>query len=206
MNEYSFIGGIYHMSRITESSKIENIKKAAMKLLTEHGFGNTTIAHISKKAGVSQGYLYRHYKSKEELIKDLIETRAKYLRNLLHDILENSKDISEITNKFISTIFDETNANPSYAKFASSIVLNVNLPIAEKLESYKNLRILAEKFVDLGKKTGELNPKVIPDEVLLVYSTIPFRHIILRLDKDENYKFGKEESNRISELCLNALK
>lgn len=54
------------------------VERAAVELFAANGFGGVSIADIAAAAGVSQGALYRHYPSKEELAWALFSTA--YLR------------------------------------------------------------------------------------------------------------------------------
>jgi AcrR family transcriptional regulator len=47
------------------------VERAAVDLFAAHGIDGVSIADISGAAGVSQGALYRHYRSKEELAGQL---------------------------------------------------------------------------------------------------------------------------------------
>jgi AcrR family transcriptional regulator len=54
------------------------VERAAVELFAANGFDGVSIADIAAVAGVSQGALYRHYASKEELAWTLFSTA--YLR------------------------------------------------------------------------------------------------------------------------------
>src|ERR1700719_4305490 len=54
------------------------VERAAVDLFAANGFDGVSIADIATAAGVSQGALYRHYPSKEELAWALFSTA--YLR------------------------------------------------------------------------------------------------------------------------------
>jgi AcrR family transcriptional regulator len=54
------------------------IERAALELFAAHGVDGVSIAEIAAAAGASQGALYRHYASKEELAWSLFSTA--YLR------------------------------------------------------------------------------------------------------------------------------
>src|SRR5258708_12185022 len=54
------------------------VERAAVDLFAANGFDGVSIADIAARAGVSQGALYRHYPSKEELAWALFSTA--YLR------------------------------------------------------------------------------------------------------------------------------
>ncbi len=67
-----------HTSRQLQAQKTKRkIYKAAVELFDRHGFDNTTIEDISKKAGVSVGAFYHYYTSKaagdNELYKKIDE-------------------------------------------------------------------------------------------------------------------------------------
>jgi AcrR family transcriptional regulator len=50
---------------------LERLKEAAMRLVAEKGVAQTTVRDLAQAAGVSEGALYRHYETKEDLIRDL---------------------------------------------------------------------------------------------------------------------------------------
>src|SRR5258707_665010 len=55
------------------------VERAALDLFAEKGVDGVSIAEIAQAAGVSQGALYRHHPSKEDLAWALFSTA--YLRN-----------------------------------------------------------------------------------------------------------------------------
>lgn len=54
-------------------SKKADIEQAAMELFASKGFDGTTIKDIARKAVVTEGALYRHYESKEQMATVLFE-------------------------------------------------------------------------------------------------------------------------------------
>ncbi len=68
---------------MNKPSAIERIKDAALRLVVERGVGATTIRDLAQMAGVAEGALYRHYATKEDLIRELFRERyAAYARRL----------------------------------------------------------------------------------------------------------------------------
>ena len=49
------------------------IKEAALKLFSDKGFHNTTIAQLAESSGLSKGTIYWYWKSKEDLAFSLFE-------------------------------------------------------------------------------------------------------------------------------------
>ena len=47
---------------------IDKINGSALKLFSEFGYKNTSVAAIAKEAGISKGLIYNYYKSKEDVL------------------------------------------------------------------------------------------------------------------------------------------
>ena len=52
---------------------IKRIREASARLFVAHGYHGTSIAAIAKETGLTKGALYCHYKSKSDLLLDLIK-------------------------------------------------------------------------------------------------------------------------------------
>lgn len=194
------------MARIAEPEKMENIKKAVMEALIDHGYEGMSIASISDRAGVSPGYLYRYYTSKEELVQELVDSEmGSIVRSFISDI-DSSSTIYEAACKTIEKLFTKANQNPLEAKFAASVVMDVKIPGKGKADNFKDILELADKCIKLGAKTGEISSKITATEVLIVSFTIPFRYLLISFEMDKNKKFTIEEVKRIAEICINAFR
>ena len=53
----------------------ENIIESAKKVISEKGFKEASIQDITQKAGVAKGTFYTYFKTKEEIIKELMATK-----------------------------------------------------------------------------------------------------------------------------------
>jgi|GEM_PF-4728908 hypothetical protein CLOSPO_01274 len=51
----------------------EKIIAAGKRLILDYGYDKVTVSEITRKAGVSKGAFYIHYKTKDDLIQDLID-------------------------------------------------------------------------------------------------------------------------------------
>ena len=97
----------------------------AIKLIIEKGFDKVSVEEITKKAGVSKGAFYIHFKSKEDLIREQIkidyeeikfdETHTKYER-LSHYVLESIKFIKNAGLKLCQEWFSESVKSNFYGK------------------------------------------------------------------------------------------
>src|SRR5262245_4061357 len=49
------------------------LRSAALELFVERGVSETTTKDLAHKAGIAEGTIYRHFESKDELVRDLFE-------------------------------------------------------------------------------------------------------------------------------------
>jgi AcrR family transcriptional regulator len=49
------------------------LRSAALQLFVEQGVAETTTRDLAKRAGIAEGTIYRHFESKDELVRDLFE-------------------------------------------------------------------------------------------------------------------------------------
>lgn len=185
---------------------MNNIKKAVMECIVDYGYSGVSIALICKKAGVSPGYLYRYYNSKEELVEELVDSEmSTIIDNFISDI-NSSATMYEAGYKIIRKLFMSANKKPMLAKFAASVVMDLRILTKEKLNKFKYVLNLAEKWIELGQRTGEIKSNVTTTEVLTVSFTIPFSYLSFSLELENNKKFTEKDVKRIAEICINALK
>ncbi|MEC1646129.1 TetR/AcrR family transcriptional regulator [Bacillus halotolerans] len=54
------------------SEKQRHILSAAIEMFAEKGFASTSTSEIAKKAGVAEGTIFRHYKTKKDLLLSIV--------------------------------------------------------------------------------------------------------------------------------------
>lgn len=61
----------------------QQIVSCARRIITARGFENLTIAELAKEMGLTQGAIYRHFRSKKEIISLLIDDVGRTLSEVL---------------------------------------------------------------------------------------------------------------------------
>ena len=64
--------------------------KATMKCIAKRGIGSTTLAHVAAEAGLSQGIVNLHFKSKENLLTETLRSLADEYRQQFYSTLDKS--------------------------------------------------------------------------------------------------------------------
>lgn len=62
----------------------ENIQTVALRLFSEQGYESTSMRQIAEELGFTKAALYYHFKSKEDIVRALIET----MRGQINDLLD----------------------------------------------------------------------------------------------------------------------
>jgi len=103
--------------------KKNSIILSALKLFSQNGFYNTSIANISKSIGISVGGIYGYFPSKKELAKSSIVFVTKKLAYKLNEI--NKKNITqrEKIGQFAGFYFDFIEKHPEMIDYFFRVYL-----------------------------------------------------------------------------------
>jgi len=84
---------ITHIQSMTD--KKENIIKAALELFANEGYNAVSTNAIAKKAGVSEGLIFRHFENKNALLQAIIGMAEEKIKLIFMPILmnENPKQV-----------------------------------------------------------------------------------------------------------------
>ena len=91
--------------------KRDRIFEAAVEVFAGKGYHRATMDEIAARAGIAKGSLYRHFKSKEELLRQLLSRKYSELAGLLGVILADTgldvfRQIEEMIRVMITFIAD----------------------------------------------------------------------------------------------------
>lgn len=80
--------------RRTASKKVrkKQLIKATIRSIAKHGLSVTTMATVSKEAGLSQGIINLHFQSKDRLLEETLRHVVDEYRSTWSEALENSGD------------------------------------------------------------------------------------------------------------------
>jgi len=150
------------------------IMNAALVLFITYGFDKTTTDKIAKRAGVSAGLMYNYFKSKNELIHEMVHQAMVMAERGLEKVSEIKDPISFLKRSVtgLSSIRAEEDTlipkliqlvqvqSESYPE-AAEIIRNFHKKVTD---------VLADKFIELGST----NPRL--DAMLLQATTTGIRN------------------------------
>ena len=90
-----------------EKNTKEKILEEALKLFAQSGYMGTSMNDIASKLGVTKAALYKHYKSKQEILDSIIEkmNELDIVRAKQYEMPEG--DLEKVTAEYKETAFDK---------------------------------------------------------------------------------------------------
>ena len=81
------------MTRITKDpeTRRKEFIKAAGELFMEKGFDQTSVNDITKKVGMSHGAFFYYFKSKNDVMKEVITDNLNYWKDFMMNLVENDE-------------------------------------------------------------------------------------------------------------------
>lgn len=194
------------MARITDPEKLNRIKECTMDLIVRNGYSGITIAAIASEAQVSAGYLYRHFKGKDELISSLVIENFETLQRTVNRLLDESKDITTVVRYYFKALFEVANTSPTKARFISSLYRDARFRKDARDKSILNVPAIADRILHKGQRSGEIGPETSVTEIMLFLLNLPLDYILQQFDEKSGVRtFSDKEIRRLVDMCMRAL-
>lgn len=136
----------------------ENILKAALELFAQEGYKSTSTSKVAKRAGVSEGLIFRHFENKEGLLEAIVQKGEEKAKVLFADIVmeTNPKEVIRKTLELAHKII-ENNSNAEFWKLQYKIKWELELYGEHKMEPLEIA--LTNAFKNLGHVQPELEAR-----------------------------------------------
>jgi len=194
------------MARITDPEKLNRIKECTMDLIVRNGYSGITIAAIASEAQVSAGYLYRHFKGKDELISSLVIENFETLQRTVNRLLDESTDITTVVRYYFKALFEIANTSPTKARFISSLYRDARFRKDARDKSILNVPAIAGRILHKGQRSGEIGPETSVTEIMLFLLNLPLDYILQQFDEKSGVRtFSDKEIRRLVDMCMRAL-
>jgi len=111
MSNHSLAGRTLRKKRSVVDSK-NRILNIALSLFIKKGIKSTTTREIARKAGIAEGTIYKHFKSKDDLALKLFISNMDMFREKLVENTGNYADPKETLRALIQNFFDFAKNQP----------------------------------------------------------------------------------------------
>ena len=191
------------MAKQIDYSKIENIRKATIAVISRNGVINSSVATIAKEAGVSVGYLYRHYQSKEELLDDILLESLSVINDQIDEQLNENKSIKNVIASVVKYVIESGLKDKDKLRFTLTLLNDFSVIINNDIK--KRIEAIGDRILDQGRKNGELKPELTHEDLYIAMIGLPLQYVSVRNKFGfSNYlKDNKALVNRIIEISIN---
>ncbi|MFM1653222.1 TetR/AcrR family transcriptional regulator [Brevibacillus sp. B_LB10_24] len=196
----TFLEEIKREDKMTEKQR--RILEASIKLFAEKGFHASSTSEIAKEAGVAEGTIFRHYKSKKDILiavvapaitKIAVPYILKDVRKILAD--NNDRSFADVLARLYKNRLELIAANEKHFRILlQEAFFHEELRQALLYTVATEMKQLASQFVLQRIDAGELRP--LPPEVIfrvifsLILGLVTFKYTVGQeeyrmLDEDE---------------------
>jgi AcrR family transcriptional regulator len=161
---------------------IERILNHSMRLFLERGYHGTSIDDITQAAGLTKGALYWHFKSKEDLLKKIIEKyEMSFLDGMIHTVGEVKGGSLDKFEKYIqfnsSFAYYNRELCVSFETLAGELVGAHHRIEPEIRRIYKKYQKFLSNLISEGKKEKVFKGELPTD--LAALTIMAFHHGVL---------------------------
>jgi AcrR family transcriptional regulator len=192
---------------ISYLTRKENIILSAIEIIDELGLHELSIREIARRQQVSDASLYKHFKSKQEILIAVLEYYSTFDSMIIRTIEESNKGSKEGLTSFYRLISEYYENYPSISAVMTSYQLLLHDEVTkEKVEDiYFRRNQFIRDTIEKAKIEGHINSKH-NSEIIADIIQGAFMNEVL-MWRMKNYKFSLQDKTFLTiELLLGALK
>ncbi len=163
------------MSRETTDIRQEQIKKAVLDIIADEGLQNISTRNLAKRIGLSEGAIFRHFPTKRDIIKGIMDDVANDLIGSLRNIVLKPEKAEDKLFKYLcqNVKYLKENRGITMLLFSEAAHLG-DKELKEKLNHilYEQKQFII-KMVKDGIKEGVWDKSVNAEDVAIIYMGIP---------------------------------
>lgn len=152
------------------ASKRDELVQKALTVFYAGGFHAMGMDRIAKETGVSKTAIYKHFRTKEDLILATLRLRDEQFRN---QILRRMEAIADTPEGQLIALFDALDEWFKESKFKSCMFIKASSEYQDRTHpihavSAEHKRLLFQHFQSLADKAGLTHPERIAHQLLLL--------------------------------------
>ena len=163
------------MSRETTDIRQEQIKKAVLDIIADEGLQNISTRNLAKRIGLSEGAIFRHFPTKRDIIKGIMDDVANDLIGSLRNIVLKPEKAEDKLFKYLcqNVKYLKENRGITMLLFSEAAHLG-DKELKEKLNHilYEQKQLII-KMVKDGISEGVWDKSVNAEDIAIIYMGIP---------------------------------
>lgn len=124
------------------TTKQLQIQEAALQLFSEEGYHATSTSKVAKKANVSEGLIFRHFKNKEGLLDGILKEGSQRTNQLFAPIL-NEEEPKQVLKKTLEMPFNIKDTEFEFWKIQFRLKWELELDSSYQMKPLEQALIVA---------------------------------------------------------------
>jgi AcrR family transcriptional regulator len=129
------------MERKPTEIRQEEIKRAFLEIVDSEGLHNLSTRKLAEKVGVTEGALFRHFKSKRDIVLSIVDSVEQVLMNSLQNIAMSNGNILNLQRQLAKKIIQDGIVSgewDSSIQVENVAMLYMGIPISLNIELILN--------------------------------------------------------------------
>ncbi len=162
------------MRRESSQTRQLQIKKAVLDIISEEGVHSLTSRNLAKRVGITDGAIFRHFKSKREIIESIMADVQTDLMTELRTIANGDEQPEQRLYRFLHSHINYLVENRGIAVLLFSEAAHLNYQELRNLlhSILSEQRSLISKIIKDGMNDGTWKKKVNVDDAAILYMGI----------------------------------
>jgi AcrR family transcriptional regulator len=135
----------------------QRLVRAALELFTTDGYHVTTTPRLAKKAGVAEGTIYRHFRSKQHLLNELYRGAARWASKLVAETAVMHVGARDKLNELGRALVAGAAREPAITRLFF-VQRHGALLDEESHKAAREFRLALESVIAQGKADGAVKP------------------------------------------------
>lgn len=159
----------------------ESIIFSAIEIIDEFGINDLALREISSRQGISEAALYRHFKSKNEIILAVFDYYSRFDKSIMNTIIESKLKTKQGIAFFIKSLVELYEAHPAMSSLALSfeILMTEDLVVQKVKEIFMSRSNFITGLIEEGQKEGSIskhfNSENLSDTIIGIERTITLK-------------------------------
>ena len=169
---------------------------AGLKLFSKKGFHATTTAEIAHEAGVSEGTIYKYFKSKDDLLAKLLSPMLTEIKDNFFVQLDDYHDLTKLISFLVEDRIQFLLINFDFLKlFIQELLTDNKIIDLIKTEIAGKNGVFAH-FDDLKERFNEINQELTSAQLLRIFISPIFTYVV------QVKVFGINSQDKNADLAL----
>ncbi len=180
------------------TKKQQEIIEISIQLIADLGIQGFTIKNLSKRVGVTEGAIYRHFESKTEILHSILKAFQKESASTLESACSSDKPAMEEISRIFTHHFNYFHEKPAVAAviFSESIFQNENLLSKEVFKLLKMHEDALMCIISRGQLNGEIRKEMLSKVQLVRIIIGSIRYTVTKW-RLSNYEFDIKDEGKI---------